>query len=197
MSHENLKKDSLKLPNLLTFYRILVVVPFIGLFFIQARWANWVAVILFVSACITDFFDGYVARLQHQTTELGTLLDPIADKILVATSLLMLAGTGRIAALTLLPACVILAREIIVSGLREFLAEISIKLPVSKLAKWKTGVQMVALACLLFDDPRKEIWLWGELGESLLWIAAFLTLMSGADYWKAGWAYLNKKTSSR
>lgn len=179
-----------QLPNLLTFLRIGLLIPFVCLFYTDARWANWVAVIIFWAACITDFFDGYVARLMNQESALGRFLDPIADKLLVSASLLMLAGTGRIEGLTLLPAVVILCREILVSGLREWLAELSISMPVSRLAKWKTGIQMVAISSLLFDDAKREIWFWKEIGTTLLWIAALLTLATGYDYLKR--AYLHK-----
>ncbi len=183
----------MQLPNFLTLLRIGILIPFVVLFYIKAPWASWGLVALFLIACITDYFDGYFARLWQQESRFGAFLDPIADKILVATALLMLTGTGQINGLNLLPAVVILCREILVSGLREFLAEVKIQLPVSHTAKWKTGIQMASLCCLLFDEPRQATWILHDLGIGLLWCAGALTLVTGHDYWQASVKYLSSK----
>jgi cardiolipin synthase len=180
----------MQLPNFLTLMRIIMLIPFVGLFYVNSRWANWGTVIIFLSACITDYFDGYFARSLNKMSAFGRFLDPVADKLLVATTLLMLAGTGRLSGLSLLPAGVILCREILVSGLREFLAELSVRLPVSKLAKWKTAFQMAALCCLLYEDPDLDLWKWEEIGLTALWAAAFLTLITGYDYLRAALKYM-------
>jgi len=182
----------MQLPNLLTLLRIGILIPFVILFYIRAPWTSWALVVLFLVACITDYFDGYCARLLQQESRFGTFLDPVADKLLVATALLMLTGTGQIKGFSLLPAVVILCREILVSGLREFLAEIKVQLPVTHTAKWKTGIQMTAICCLLFNEPREALWLLHELGTGLLWCAAVLTLVTGHDYWRASLKHMDK-----
>jgi cardiolipin synthase len=136
----------LTLPNLLTLSRILVIPPMVAAFYLDRDWANIIACILFVGASITDFFDGYVARSWQQQSDIGRFLDPVADKLLVAAAILMLVAFDRLHDFQVLAALVILCREILVSGLREFLAEIRVGMPVTRLAKWKTGIQMVAIA---------------------------------------------------
>src|SRR3546814_8286550 len=130
------------LPNLLTLSRILVIPPIVGLFWIEGDAARWIALGLYAAACITDFFDGYVARSTGQISRVGRFLDPVADKLLVAAVITMLIAFGRIEGLHVLPALIILCREILVSGLREFLAGIRIGMPVSGIAKWKTTIQI-------------------------------------------------------
>ena len=133
------------LPNMLTLSRIGIIPLLILLFYLDRPLASWGALALFAIAGITDYFDGYFARHRKQVSAFGRFLDPIADKLLVAAVLLMLVATQRVAGLVVLPALVILCREILVSGLREYLAEIKVSVPVSRLAKWKTGIQMLAL----------------------------------------------------
>ncbi len=174
------------LPNLLTLLRIAVVPVVALLFFIPTEWSSWSAATLFILACITDFLDGYFARVLNKQTALGTFLDPIADKLLVASTLLLLAGFGRIQGLSLIPAMIILCREVLVSGLREFLAEIKVSVPVTRLAKWKTGLQMVALGFLVANGPAVHSNFLAVTGLYGLWIAAALTLITGYDYLKAG-----------
>ena len=140
------------LPNLLTLSRILAIPALVGAFFLQPPLANWIVLTLFVAAALTDWLDGYMARIRDEVSGLGRFLDPVADKLLVAATLLMLVYVGQISGVTILPALVILCREITVSALREFLAEISVSVPVSKLAKWKTAVQMVAIGFLIVGD---------------------------------------------
>ena len=132
-----------------------------------------------VAACVTDWFDGYFARRYHQISRFGRFLDPIADKLLVAAALLMLVDRGPLHGVHVLAALIILAREILVSGLREFLAELRVGLPVSQLAKWKTGVQMVAIALLLVGDAADHILT--VVGLWMIWAAALLTLITGYD----------------
>ena len=178
------------LPNLLTYSRIAVIPLVIATFYIPGDWARWAAWALFSIAAITDFFDGYLARTRNQVSRFGRFLDPIADKLLVGAVLLMLPAFGRISLWTIPAAVVILLREILVSGLREFLAEINVGVPVSQLAKWKTGIQMVALPVLLVGDAGPLGLPWRIIGEVGLWIAAVLTLITGYDYMRAGIRHL-------
>jgi len=143
---------------------------------------------LFVAACVTDWFDGYFARRYHQISRFGRFLDPIADKLLVAAALVMLVNSGQLSGIHVLAALIILAREILVSGLREFLAELRVGVPVSQLAKWKTAVQMGAIAFLLLGDAVPPIV--GQLGLVLIWIAAALTLITGYDYLRMGMRHM-------
>ncbi|MBI2707445.1 MAG: CDP-diacylglycerol--glycerol-3-phosphate 3-phosphatidyltransferase [Proteobacteria bacterium] len=177
-------------PNLLTFARIALVPVVVTLFYFDRPLSNWIAASIFVLACITDYLDGYFARALKQTTRFGIFLDPVADKLLVAATLLMLVGLGRIQGFNLIPAVIILCREILVSGLREFLAETRRSLPVTSLAKWKTTIQMIALALLIIETVPGfplPIDLLGTIG---LWIAALLTLITGFDYLRAGLKYM-------
>ena len=140
------------LPNLLTLSRIAAIPLVVACFWLDHGWAQWLSASLFAIAGITDWFDGYFARRYHQISRFGRFLDPIADKLLVAAALVMLVDSGTLKGLHVLAALIILAREILVSGLREFLAELKIGVPVSQLAKWKTGAQMVAITILLLGD---------------------------------------------
>ncbi|MBC7905722.1 MAG: CDP-diacylglycerol--glycerol-3-phosphate 3-phosphatidyltransferase [Rhodospirillaceae bacterium] len=174
------------LPNLLTLSRIVVIPLVIATFYVDGGTARWVACGLFVAAAVTDYFDGYLARSRNQVSAMGRFLDPIADKLLVAAVLFMLVAYDRVSEISVLPALIILLREILVSGLREFLAEVRIGMPVSKLAKWKTGIQMVALPVLLVGDYGPDIAPVRLIGEALLWLAAALTLVTGWDYMQSG-----------
>ena len=180
---------SWSLPNILTYARCAAVPVVVALLFWPAApWARWWALVVFVAAAITDFFDGYLARAWSQQSSLGRMLDPIADKLIVSAVILMLAADHTIAGATLWAAIVILCREILVSGLREYLAELRVPVPVTAVAKWKTTVQMVALSFLI-AGPAAEGFAPGATatGVVLLWIAAILTLYTGWDYMKAGW----------
>lgn len=170
-------------PNLLTVSRILLIPLLIGLFYVEGDWARWLACLVFAIAATTDYLDGYMARAWQMQSPFGRWLDPVADKLLVGATVLMLVGFGRA---PLLPALVIVLREIMVSGLREYMAEVSVGLPVSRLAKWKTAVQMVAIGFLLVGEAGPA-WLpvaW--IGWIGLWVAAALTLITGWDYLQAG-----------
>lgn len=175
-----------QLPNILTLSRILVIPLLVGLFYVEGDGARWVACALFTAAAVTDWFDGHLARSRAQISAFGRFLDPIADKLLVAAVILMLVAFDRIAGLVVLPALIILAREILVSGLREFLAGLQVGVPVSRLAKWKTGLQMVALGILIVGDAGPAQLPLVAIGETGLWIAALLTLVTGYDYLHAG-----------
>jgi cardiolipin synthase (CMP-forming) len=179
------------LPNLLTLSRILVVPILVGTFYLQAPWAPWVACVLFSAAGITDWLDGHFARRWRQQTDFGRFLDPIADKLVVAAALFMLVAKDRISELSVLPALVILMREILVSGLREHLAGLNVSVPVSRLAKWKTGLQMVAIGVLLVGDAGPGAIPVRLIGEAMLWIAAALTLVTGYDYMHAGLTHMD------
>ena len=179
------KNHTLSLPNILTYGRIIAVPLVVLCFFIEGRlessdFARWTALGLFAVASITDFFDGYLARIWKQTSTIGRMLDPIADKLLVSAILLLLAADGTIAGWTLWAAIIILCREILVSGLREYLAELKVSVPVSRLAKWKTTAQMIALAFLLAGPAGDKIMPYvTETGIVLLWVSALLTLYTG------------------
>jgi cardiolipin synthase len=184
------------LPNLLTISRIAVIPVVVATFYLPDRWSQWLACGLFVAACITDWLDGHFARRWEQQSEIGRFLDPIADKLLVAATLFMLAATGRIADWTILPALIILMREILVSGLREYLAGVRVRVPVSRLAKWKTGIQMTAIGFLLVDDAGPSFVPVKGIGEVLLCIAALLTLVTGYDYFRAGLPHMTEEEAA-
>ena len=191
------RSTALNLPNLLTYARLAAVPMVVALlFWPRDDWARWPALMIFIAAGVTDYFDGYFARAYAQQSALGRMLDPIADKLLVAACLLMLAADETISGLSLLAAIVILCREILVSGLREYLAALKVGVPVSRLAKWKTGVQLVAIGFLI-AGPAGERILPGtvEIGIVLLWIAAILTLYTGWDYLKAGLRHIGEEDS--
>jgi cardiolipin synthase len=175
------------LPNLLTYLRI-VAVPAVALclILIPGDAGRWWALAIYVAACITDWLDGFLARVWRQQSLLGRMLDPIADKLLVGTTLLVLTHDQTISRPHLAAAIIILCREILVSGLREFLAELNVKVHVTQLAKWKTTLQMVALGILLAGPAGDRI-VPGVTtsGLALLWVAALLTLWTGYDYLKA------------
>jgi len=175
------------LPNVLTYARILCVPAVVAcLFFYTGDFGRWMALAVYIIACITDWLDGYVARVWQQQSTLGRMLDPIADKLLVGTTLLMLVHDNTIIGVNIWAAVIILCREILVSGLREFLAELNVRIRVTQLAKWKTTMQMIALGVLLAgpagDRVVPGVW---DVGMVLLWFAALLTLWTGYDYLKA------------
>jgi len=185
-------KHVYSIPNLLTYGRILAV-PFIVLcFFIEGRLegsdlARWSALAIFTVASFTDFLDGYLARMWQQTSAIGRMLDPIADKLLVSACLLLLAADGTIAGWTIWAAITILSREILVSGLREYLAELRVSVPVTWIAKWKTAIQMISIGFLLAGPAGDKVLPYTtEIGLGLLWIAAVITLYTGYDYFRAG-----------
>jgi CDP-diacylglycerol--glycerol-3-phosphate 3-phosphatidyltransferase len=176
------------LPNILTYGRVVAVpVVVVLLFWPDLAWMRWTALCIFILAGVTDFFDGYLARAWSQQSSLGRMLDPIADKLLVAAVLLMLVADHTITSFSIWAAIVILCREILVSGLREYLAELKVSVPVSKVARWKTTLQLVALGFLIAGRAADLI-VPGvtEAGLILLWVAAILTLYTGWDYMKAG-----------
>jgi cardiolipin synthase len=183
---------SLALPNILTYARIVAVPIVVGCIYVQSimdgpLWLRWVAVVLFIAAGVTDFLDGYYARVWGQQSAFGRMLDPIADKLLVSACLLMLAADGIIHGWSLWAAIIILCREILVSGLREYLAELRVSVPVTRLAKWKTTMQLVAIGFLLAGDAGDQIVpVVTQVGLALLWISAIFTLYTGWDYFRAG-----------
>jgi len=160
----------------------------------DASWARWTACGLFTLAGITDFFDGYLARRSNMVSRLGRFLDPIADKLLVVAVLFMVVALpNRVNEWSLFPALVILLREIMVSGLREFLAEIRVGLPVTKLAKAKTTVQMIALGFLIVGDAAPDMIPAKFIGEIGIWFAAVITIVTGYDYLRAGLKHMDAK----
>ncbi len=184
------------LPNMLTLFRIAVIPGLVALFYLDSPLGNWLACGLFTIAAITDFLDGYIARATRQQSVLGRFLDPVADKLLVSAALLMMVGFGHIKGLVILPAVVILCREIMVSGLREFLAGLRVGVPVSALAKLKTGLQMVAIGVLIVGDAGPAAIPVRLIGETGLWIAAALTLVTGYDYLRASIRHIERASAS-
>ena len=177
----------LQIPNILTIGRIIIVPIFVLTFFIPGFFGDLIPLFLFVLASFTDYLDGLLARLFKEESKLGELLDPIADKILVAAALILLVMNGTIKNYEVIAAIIILTREILISGLREFLAKLSIKMPVSSLAKLKTFIQMLSIAILLTGESGNKILNFEDynaqtIGIILLWFSAFLTLYTGYDY---------------
>lgn len=173
-------------PNLLTAFRILAIPLLIVVYYLPGEWTHVLAAGLFLITGITDYFDGFLARHWNVQSSLGRFLDPIADKLLVAAVLIVLVDTRLLHGWHILPTLAILCREILVSGLREHLAELRVTVPVTWLAKWKTAVQMVALFFLLLG-PVTPDWLGGLwLGLGLLWLSAILTLYTGYAYLREG-----------
>jgi CDP-diacylglycerol--glycerol-3-phosphate 3-phosphatidyltransferase len=170
-------------PNLLTFSRIAMIPFLVASFYIEGKLWHWVAAGLFAFASITDFFDGYLARAWKAQSKIGIFLDPIADKLLVATVIIMLVHFKMA---DVVPAILIVCREILVSGLREFLAQVNVSVPVSSLAKVKTGVQMLAIFMLLLGTSGSGVENIDEIGNFALWIASGLTLITGYAYLRAG-----------
>ena len=180
-----------KIPNILTIGRIIIVPFFVLAFYLPGFYGDLTACVLFVIASFTDFLDGMLARMMGEESKLGELLDPIADKIIVATALILLVMSGTIKNYEVIAAIIILTREILISGLREFLARGQIKLPVTNLAKLKTFLQMVAIALLLTGETGNKILNFQDynaqtIGIILLWLSAFLTLFTGYEYLRKG-----------
>jgi cardiolipin synthase len=196
-----LRARPLALPNILTYGRIVAVPVVVGCMFYQnilhgGLWLRWVALTVFVAAGISDFLDGYFARIWAQQSSLGRMLDPIADKLLVASCLLMLAAESTIHGWALFAAVVILCREILVSGLREYLAELRVSVPVTRLAKWKTTLQLVAIGFLIAGDAGDAVVpVFTKTGITLLWLSALLTLYTGWDYLQAGLRHLTEDSA--
>ncbi len=186
----------LSVPNLLTYARIVAVPAVVACMYWQdilqgGLWLRWLALAIFVAAGVTDILDGYFARKWGELSNFGRMLDPIADKLLVASCLLMLAADGTIRGWSLWAAIVILCREILVSGLREYLAELRVSVPVTQLAKWKTTLQLIAIGFLLAGDAGDLVVpIVTPIGLALLWLSALLTLYTGWDYFRAGVRHL-------
>ena len=193
------QSKSLSLPNILTYARIAAIPVVVGCVYVQSvmdgpLWLRWVALTVFIAAGVTDVLDGYYARMWDQQSAFGRMLDPIADKLLVASCLLMLAADNSIHGWTLWAAIVILCREILVSGLREYLAALRVSVPVTKLAKWKTTIQLVAIGFLIAGEAGEQILSATTLiGIILLWMSAIFTIHTGWDYFRAGIHHLIKE----
>ena len=174
------------IPNILTLSRIVAIPLLVALIYIDTAVFRWIALAGFLLAAFTDYLDGYLARHMNEISPLGRFLDPIADKLLVAAVIMMLVATRQIDGLSVIPAIIILCREILVSGLREYLAELKVRMPVSRLAKWKTFIQMAALAFLIVGSAGPDAFPTVIIGEVGLWVAALLTLITGYDYLSRG-----------
>ena len=186
------------LPNALTLSRIAAIPAVVFLVAIHTAACDLAACVVFSAAAITDYFDGRIARSRQMQSDLGRMLDPIADKLLVGAVVMVLVGQGRLSYWGLYPSLVIVLREILVSGLREYLAEVRVGLPVTRLAKWKTGFQMAALGALLAGNTsagllQLDFLPVSVIGEALLWTAAILTLVTGWDYMKTGWRHASNR----
>ncbi|MCB1538733.1 MAG: CDP-diacylglycerol--glycerol-3-phosphate 3-phosphatidyltransferase [Rhodospirillales bacterium] len=181
----------LNLPNLLTLFRIAIIPVLCALFLMQERWSLWAALGVYTLGAVTDFFDGYLARRWNQMSAFGRFLDPIADKLLVAAMLILIAAFNRLPGIWTIPAIVIMMREMLIAGLREFLGPHRIMLPVSRLAKWKTVFQMFAMGFLIMgrhgDVVLPHTLLIGQVG---LTFAAVLTVVTGWDYMRKGLAHI-------
>ncbi|AMN39920.1 CDP-diacylglycerol--glycerol-3-phosphate 3-phosphatidyltransferase [Rhodoplanes sp. Z2-YC6860] len=200
VSSPRLPARPLALANLLTYGRIAAVPVVVGLMYSYSildggLWLRWTALGVFIAAAITDLLDGYIARAYDQQSSLGKMLDPIADKLLISACLLMLAAEETIRGWSLLAGVIILCREILVSGLREYLAELRVSVPVSRLAKWKTTWQLVAVGFLICGEAgdklasdlvRHDLPVITNMGLALLWLSALVTLYTGWDYMRAG-----------
>ena len=174
------------IPNIITFIRIFLIPVILYLLFSENPNIVLIAGLLFIVSSVSDYFDGYLARTLNQSSKLGTLLDPIADKLLIASVIVVLVDTGVISNIHVVPAIIILLREIAISGLREFLAKLNTDMPVSKLAKYKTTFQMVSLSILIISlgfELNDLLW---NIGLITLWIAAIITLLSGYNYMVKG-----------
>ena len=181
----------LKIPNILTIGRIILVPIFIGTFYLPGLLGDWIPFFIFVLASFTDFLDGLLARLYKEESKLGELLDPIADKIIVASALILLVMDDILKDFEIIAAIIIMIREILISGLREFLAKVQVAMPVTNLAKFKTFIQMFAIAILLTGESGNNLINFGDynthsIGIILLWLAAFLTIYTGYDYVRKG-----------
>jgi len=181
----------IKIPNILTIGRIIIVPFFVISFFLPGFYGEIIPFLLFILASFTDFLDGLLARLYKEESKLGELLDPIADKIIVSAALILLVMNGTIQNYEVIAAIIILTREILISGLREFLADVQIRIPVSSLAKSKTFIQMFSIAILLTGETGNKIINFEDynaqtVGIILLWLSAFLTLYTGYDYVRKG-----------
>ena len=176
----------LNISNLLTLARIIVIPIIVFCIYMKSPFYGWAAFTLFCIASITDYFDGYIARIRNEVTNFGTFLDPIADKLLVAAVILILTSKEIIADWETIPALIILLREIAVSGLREYLAKIKVSVPASRISKIKTSLQLIALAFLILSESAITIIPILLIGKMALWIAGILTLYTGYDYLKSG-----------
>lgn len=175
------------LPNIMTIGRLLTLPLLVVLMMIDASWAAWSALGIYTLGCVTDFLDGYIARHYNLESNFGKFLDPIADKIFIATVLICLIANGNLSGWGVVPVLIILSREFLVSGLREFFGPKNIQFPVSKLAKWKTGIQMFALGFLIMGEYGVPVLpLNIEIGYTLLVIATILTAITGWTYMKEG-----------
>lgn len=172
------------IPNFLTLLRILAIPGIVCSLYTQSFNGDWIAFGFYTLACVTDFFDGYIARAMRQISMVGRFLDPIADKLLVSTVLISYVGLGRLTGWHLIPVILIVCREIFISGLREFLADYKIRMPVSYIGKLKTTAQMLSLGFLMVYPSAPANWMTYEVGLLLLWVSTLLTLWSGVSYMK-------------
>lgn len=187
--------DMKNLPNIITLSRLASLPFLLLLMFVPTAWAAWTALVLYTLGCITDYVDGYLARRMKIESAFGKFLDPIADKIFVITVILCLVATGKLTGFWVIPPLLIITREFLISGLREFLGPRNISVPVSKLAKYKTGFQMTALGFLIVGSYGDHVIAFTHIstitwGHIIITVAAVLTLQTGWDYLKVGFKHL-------
>jgi len=190
--------DAHQATNILTLSRIAAIPILVALLYFHSPVTRWVALALFSLAGLTDYLDGYLARHRGEVSALGRFLDPIADKLLVASLIVVLVAIKQIDGFVVIPAIVIVCREILVSGLREYLAEVQVPLPVSRLAKWKTAIQIIALGFLVVGTEAGPALLpmdW--IGDTGLWIAALLTFITGYDYLARGLKHMTENEAGQ
>lgn len=184
---ENEMNKLINIPNILTFSRIVLLPFFIVAFFLESRTGSFLAIVIFILCCLTDYLDGYYARAYQQTTKFGQFLDPLADKVFISITILFISGFNKISTISLLPAAVILCREIIISGVRDAAESGNKDFVTSRLSKWKTATQMVSISMILiadvFEGPILQYFV-ALLGEILFWISALVSVISGVRYCK-------------
>ncbi len=177
------------IPNILTFSRIFMIPVLVILFFIESYTSSILILIIFILCCITDFLDGYIARIYKQTTKLGQILDPIADKALISTSILFLVGFDKISKFSIIPCIIIMCREVMISEIRDVIISSKISFKTSKTAKWKTTFQMFAISIILLSNTFQNNLKFPTLytGETLLWISSIIAIISGIAYYQRYW----------
>lgn len=187
----NISKE--QLPNYLTISRVALIPFLVGLMYIPLQFTSWLALVLYIAICLTDYLDGYLARKWKVTSPIGTFLDPIADKILVAILLIVFVDLGRLPGFWILPVVIILMREFLIAGLREFLGTRDVKVPVIYIAKWKTTIQMFAMGFLIVGHTNDTLHYIGLAG---ILIAAAITAYTGYVYMKAAWSHINPEENA-
>ena len=177
------------IPNILTVSRVVLIPFFIMAFFLESNFGHLLAIAIFAFCCVTDYLDGYYARAYKQTTKLGQMLDPLADKVLISITVLFIIGFGKVSIISIIPASIILCREILISGVRDATFSHKKNFSTSGLSKWKTASQMVSIGLILISDacPPQSKYFLSKIGETIFWLAAIIAVISGISYCKTYW----------